>query len=640
MKKRLSSGVVPSWLWHATITIFFASGATLYGQVTTGQAQATATGEETKKSYTRFLELPAGIGDSVKLPIPKNDSERAAFREALKEFSEKFSATQKRQSAFASPERAAATDAVKAGPNRASQLSRLLKNQEKRTPQPDAANYLAETPLLAEVADSVDKDFAQVIFWNEVAVNLTANDHTPLPQGATLNTNPFEQVGPAKTSRALAIVHIAIFEAMNAALRKYESYKTADGITTIQQKIFSTTGFPPTKPASEISLRTAIAYAAYHSLLGVYPKKSGYLAPILVENLAQVGDPDIKKNAGQAIGEAAAAAILGERVLDGSEYSIEEPPVQIFSSPDPAKWKKDPLNADPDRALGALWPLVRPFASTREELAVFRPPPPPPLDLNDTNFKAAYDEVHRLGGDPKAGKSDPPGNKDRRETPTDRDSTQEFIAKFWAYDATALLCAPPRLYNMLATSIALKERPDKFPDGLELARYLALVNIALADAGIGAWDAKYYYRYPRPVTGIRDLAKTDTADKFWTPLGAPVSNAKADKVNFTPPFPSYPSGHAVFGAALFEVLREFYGKDDQPFEFVSDEYNGKNRDAGSATPRPLMPRKFDSFTKAEEENGQSRIYLGIHWQFDAKRGYEQGRKIGGKVFKTLYRTVP
>ena len=102
--------------------------------------------------------------------------------------------------------------------------------------------------------------------------------------------------------------------------------------------------------------------------------------------------------------------------------------------------------------------------------------------------------------------------------------------------------------------------------------------------------------------------------------------------NFTPPFPSYPSGHATFGGALFEVLRLFYGRDNITFTFISDEFNGVTRDREGQV-RPEIPRTFTSLSQAEEENGQSRIYLGIHWSFDKTEGIAQGRRVARYVFR-------
>ena len=95
-------------------------------------------------------------------------------------------------------------------------------------------------------------------------------------------------------------------------------------------------------------------------------------------------------------------------------------------------------------------------------------------------------------------------------------------------------------------------------------------------------------------------------------------------------------GHAGFGGALFQVLRRFYGTDNIAFTFVSDEFNGVTLD-NQGNVRPLLPRSFASLSEAEEENGQSRIYLGIHWTFDKTEGIAQGRRVADEVFRRLYR---
>ncbi|HEV2965298.1 MAG TPA: hypothetical protein VGW97_00190, partial [Chthoniobacterales bacterium] len=115
--------------------------------------------------------------------------------------------------------------------------------------------------------------------------------------------------------------------------------------------------------------------------------------------------------------------------------------------------------------------------------------------------------------------------------------------------------------------------------------------------------------------------------------GAPASNLNGP--NFTPPFPSYPSGHGGFGGALFETLRKFYDRDNIAFTFTSDEFNGTTRDHNGNI-RPLMPRSFSSLSQAEEENGQSRIYLGIHWAFDKTEAISQGRKVADYVFANAF----
>ena len=149
-----------------------------------------------------------------------------------------------------------------------------------------------------------------------------------------------------------------------------------------------------------------------------------------------------------------------------------------------------------------------------------------------------------------------------------------------------------------------------------------------------------------PITGIRESDANDSqpgdgnsataGDPTFTPLGAPASNLTGP--NFTPPFPSYPSGHAGFGGALFQALRNFYGRDRIGFTFTSEEFNGVTLDR-QGNIRPLMPRHFHSLSEAEEENGQSRIYLGIHWSFDKREGITQGRRVADLVSNSAFQPV-
>ena len=431
--------------------------------------------------------------------------------------------------------------------------------------------------------------------WNHVAIDASGLDHTPV---SAAESRVFgEQLGPGRASRAIAIVQVAVFEALNAITGRYESY----------------TGLPPA--AADTSIKASIAQAAHDVLVQMFPSQTAAFDEQLAEDLAKVEDAPAQKEAGIDLGRRAARSILELRANDGSERPEPTVGVDYFPENKPGEWTPDPISGK-TVALGAYWGQVRPFVLTSGDQ--FRLPPPPALD--SAEYAAAYAEVARLGGDGIT-------------TPTERTDEQTSIGIYWAYDGTPSLCAPPRLYNQIVGQLA----DEQGLDIVEMARLLAIVNVAMADAGIAAWDSKYYYKFWRPVTAIRagdDDGNAETlGDATYSPLGAPASNNAGP--NFTPPFPAYPSGHATFGGAVFETLRGVFGTDDIPFTFTSDEYNGTTVDA-EGNVRDLHPRSFSSLSEAEEQNGQSRIYLGIHWSFDKTEGIAQGRRVADYVLQNLY----
>ena len=149
---------------------------------------------------------------------------------------------------------------------------------------------------------------------------------------------------------------------------------------------------------------------------------------------------------------------------------------------------------------------------------------------------------------------------------------------------------PVRLYNQIADKVFAQDRADILGAATldtdvtaAEAKYYARSNLAMADAGIVAWHAKYLYQYWRPVTGIRTLDAFNEGQQSsspkdrenWLPLGAQNTNSSRG-FNITQPFPSYRFGRAVVGGAFFEVLRSFVKSPaDQTFMFQSDEFNGE-----------------------------------------------------------------
>jgi hypothetical protein len=174
---------------------------------------------------------------------------------------------------------------------------------------------------------------------------------------------------------------------------------------------------------------------------------------------------------------------------------------------------------------------------------------------------------------------------------------------------------------------------------LEYGRLVAQLNLALADAGISAWECKYHFKIARPITAIReavDDGNPDTvADPTYTPYGAPASNSIGP--NFTPAFPAYVSGHATFGASLFQLLRTRY-TDDINFTFLSEELNGITKD-NEGNVRPAKPRTYMRLSQAELENAQSRIYLGIHWNQDKVYGIKLGNAIADYIVENTYQPL-
>lgn len=440
--------------------------------------------------------------------------------------------------------------------------------------------------------------------WNEIAIDASGLDHTPV---APRENRVFgEQLGPCRAARAMAIVHIAMFDAVNAVVGEYESYT---GVRA---------------PNGPLSLPAAISQAAHDTLVALFPSQAAKFHVSLAQDLGTINNKNAKA-AGVDLGKRAAAVILALRANDGSQHL--EPHLSLTSGPnlhvtsnDPGRWRQDPLSSIP-LALGAYWNGCRPFVM--QSGSQFRAPAPPLM--HTPAYAAAFDEVKRLGG----------------VSSTERTADQTHMGIFWAYDGTPSLCAPPRLYNQIALQIADQMKSSD----VEVARLLVLVNVAMADAGIAVWDSKYFYDFWRPVTGIResdvgtgpsgfgDGNPATVGDPNFTPLGAPASNLAGP--NFTPPFPAYPSGHAGFGGALFQTLRRFYGTDAIPFTFVSDEFNGLTL-GNNGIVRPLQPRSFSTLSQAEEENGQSRIYLGIHWSFDKTAGIAQGRQVADYVFSNTF----
>ena len=433
---------------------------------------------------------------------------------------------------------------------------------------------------------------AGLLRWNQMAIDATGRDHKPVAAGE--NRIFGHQLGPCRSSRAMAIAHIAIYDALVSITGGYQTISNLRAMPAVAD------------------LDIAMAQAGRDALTALFPSQQAIFDAALAEDIARRRSQGATNSArvfGIQAGKNAAAAILATRSSDGSDHTEPTYGVDFIPKNELGTWSPDPISGG-TKAIGARWPQVRTFGI--DSASQFRCAVPPAL--GSAEYIQAFKETASLGGDAIT-------------TPTQRTPEQTFKGVFWAYDGMPSLCAPPRLYNQVATQISIQRGTNT----VETARLLVLINISMADAGIAAWDSKYFYQTWRPVTGLRlgtDGLPGGAAIPNFTPLGAPASNATGP--NFTPPFPAYPSGHAVFGGALFQVLRNFYGTDNLPFILLSDEYNGKTVD-NKGNARPFRPVVFAKLSDAEEENGQSRMYLGIHWGFDKTAGIKQGRNVANII---------
>jgi hypothetical protein len=382
-------------------------------------------------------------------------------------------------------------------------------------------------------------------------------------------------------SRTIAIAQAAVHDALNAIDARYERY----AFMGVAQ--------------SGASVDAAIAAAARDALVGTIPVGAlpfaGFGSPAAqAAAVAQVdaaytaalaGIPDgLPKSDGIAIGQAAAAAILALRSTDHATTLVTYTP-----GTEPGDWQPtpNPVPFDPPAAADLLpavlpgWGQVTPFALLRS--SQFEPNGPP--RLTSDQYVADYNEVKAIG----------------EKNSATRTAEQTSIARFW-YEGS------PAGWSRIARVVAESRGLDLW----DTARLLALVNLAMADGFIAGFETRYEFNFWRPVTAIRagdtDGNEATIADPAWSTL-----------LN-TPAIPDYPSTHSVLGGAASEVLRRFFRDDDVAFTTTS------------GAPFAGITRSYTSFSQAAAENGESRIYCGIHFRSAVHDGIKLGNKVGGYTF--------
>ncbi len=437
--------------------------------------------------------------------------------------------------------------------------------------------FTADDPRLRSKSTERIVRYGDVIAeWNAELLEMVRETTAPASTVPGLLIKP----PPPLVAKQLAMLQVAMFDAINAVDPLFQPYALQ---------------IAPQNGASEIAAAAAAAHRVA-SVLFALPVQIERWDTTLAESLASVPDGPAK-TLGLELGRKAADAIIALRANDGSGATVD-----YVSGTDPGDWQ--PTAPSFGHATLPQWSQVTPFVM--DSGAMFRPLTPP--TLTSPEYAAAVDQVMKLGD----------------ADSTVRTAEQTEIAKFWGDGGGT--ATPPGHWNLIASDILLQRGSTL----TESARTMALLNLALADAAISAWDAKYFFDLWRPIDAIRkgdtdgNAATIIKAD--WTPL-----------LN-TPSFPSYVSGHSTFSGAAAEVLSAVFGE-SYAFSSLAD------RGAAGIWPPPddvtgLAKRSFTSFDAAADEAGISRIYGGIHFSFDNTAGLASGHSIGQLVVNSALQALP
>jgi PAP2 superfamily len=350
--------------------------------------------------------------------------------------------------------------------------------------------------------DSSSQSVNPVLQWNRALLVIV---RTPGAQPATIHP-----------TRSFAIMHAAIYDAVNAIDKTHKSY------------------FVNLRGVSQSASQDAAAAAAAHEVLvGLYPQFQAMLDAQLQQSLAQIPDGAHKAD-GIILGQIAADGILALRSNDGSNA----PPIPYVFGSAPGDYQSTPPNF-PQQPQFTHWSHVTPFALERADQ--FRPGPPP--DLTSERYVTVFNQVKSLG----------------IANSTAATADQALTGRFWNG-------AIQNYWNEITQTVAMERNLTT----AQSARLFALLNLTFADGVIAFYDAKYVYNFWRPVTAIR-AADTDNnpetlADPNWLPQSTN-----------TAPDPSYPGAHAVISAAAASVLISFFDSDHFDLTVTSEVLEGVTR---------------------------------------------------------------
>ncbi|WP_441250528.1 vanadium-dependent haloperoxidase [Kitasatospora sp. McL0602] len=401
---------------------------------------------------------------------------------------------------------------------------------------------------------------------------------------------------PGPLTRAGAMMHTAIWDAVNSI---------SGGSNPAYGFYLGRVSAP-----AGASVEAAIDQAAHDTLVAAFPGQQASFYKGIDDardkELAYIPDGQ-QKTDGRAVGVLAAKAVVNARAGDftkgyGGTYPADADQTLGRWRPTDTSWAAATPN----------WGLLQPFALTSGNQ--FQPQLPAGYSsysalLASPEYAAQVNEVKAIGS---------LGS-------TTRLPDQTEAAQFWANDlgpdcginhntfVSAGSYKPPGQLFETTAAVAQVQNLGEFAN----ARLFALVGVALADASITAWDAKYDtpIQLWRPVTAIQLAGQVGnsavTADPTWAPLSHDTKN-----VPFTPPFPSYVSGHATFAGAWGSVMRDYFG-DNVSFTAHTDPQLSST-----------MTRSYTSISSAATEDAFSRLWLGVHYRFDTEQGLAAGSSVG------------
>ncbi len=398
------------------------------------------------------------------------------------------------------------------------------------------------------------------------AMDMPSEDVIVQWNNVSLGAIQVAQYRATQASRVLAMVHGAMFDAINNIDPACENYHVTAAAPTV------------------ISREAAAAAAAYRVLVTLFPAQTATFDTAIAESLLHVPNGDRETN-GVAFGNQVGNLYVAWRSADHSGDIVPYVP-----GSGPGDWQPTPPDYGP--AMMPNWATVTPFAMTSN--SQFRPIAYP--DLTSAEYANDFNQVKTLGA----------------KTGSVRTPAQSETAMFWV-DMPGTITTVGR-WNKIAQQVA----GNQFNNIWQNARLFALLNIALADAGIAAWDCKYEYNFWRPITAIR------AADTDGNPLTE--QNAAWEPFIMTPAFPEYVSAHSTFSAAAAGILTEFFGRDTIDFTI-------------SSYMMPMDMRNYHSFTQAAEEAGISRIYGGIHFNSANVRALSAGKELAGYVFNNFLKPL-